>query len=478
MSLGQLFILGAASLGIGVWGNRYKRDLLILAASVLVVFWLQPASPIRNLGFWLSFATVALPIFTYVILFRGNKELIRSNAKTVVILGGMVLLIGGLRYFGDVCCITPTIPPRIFQILLATAVLSGIMYGVYKTKPDKSILLGGMLLVLVIAFALIKNPKLSTLLSGMLRSFSGQNTALAGVGDIVWIGYSYIAFRLIHTIRDKQKGILKDVSLAEFLSYVLFFPSFLAGPIDRIQHFAEESRAKNKLDVPRLVAAGERLAVGIFKKFVVADSLALLSLHANSAGQLESTGWTWVLLYGYAFRIFFDFAGYTDIAIGLGILMGIQLPENFNRPYRNITLTTFWNNWHMTLTQWFRGYVFNPLSRAMRKSKIKLSMPLMVLIGQLVTMVLIGLWHGITWNFVIWGAWHGIGLFIDNRWTSWSRPKSKSISENKPKIYRLYEIGSWLVTFHYVVIGWIWFVMPTPQEGWQVLMILLGVGHG
>jgi len=123
-----------------------------------------------------------------------------------------------------------------------------------------------------------------------------------------------------------------------------------------------------------------------------------------------------VLLYAYAFQIYFDFSGYTDIAIGLGRLLGIKLPENFNAPYLKPNLTYSGTIGNMTLTQWFRAYFFNPVTRALRSSKRKFSISGIVFITQMGTMVLIGLWHGVTWNFVAWGVWHGLGLFVHNRW--------------------------------------------------------------
>ena len=111
---------------------------------------------------------------------------------------------------------------------------------------------------------------------------------------------------------------------------------------------------------------GKRIIIGIFSKFVLADGLALIALNNINSRQVNSTGWLWVMLYAYAFRIFFDFSGYTDIAIGMGQLLGIQLPENFEKPYLKQNLTLFWNSWHITLAQWFRAYFFNPLTRALR----------------------------------------------------------------------------------------------------------------
>ncbi len=182
----------------------------------------------------------------------------------------------------------------------------------------------------------------------------------------------------------------------------------------------------------------------------------------------------WILLYAYSLRIYFDFSGYTDIAIGLGKLLGVQLPENFDAPYLKPNLTQFWNSWHMTLTQWFRSYFFNPLIRFMRSSKVSLPMWLMVFIAQLATMSFIGLWHGVTLGFLLWGVWHGVGLFIQNRWSEWMRTHTPAWSAT-PWGANVFRYSGVFLTFHFVTLGWLFFFMPDPALAWNVMLKLLGV---
>jgi D-alanyl-lipoteichoic acid acyltransferase DltB (MBOAT superfamily) len=183
----------------------------------------------------------------------------------------------------------------------------------------------------------------------------------------------------------------------------------------------------------------------------------------------------WVILYAYAFLIYFDFSGYTDVAIGLGMLMGIRLPENFNRPYLQHNLTQFWNTWHMTLAQWFRAYYFNPLTRSLRASPRHIPVQWIIFIGQFSTMVLIGLWHGVTWNFAIWGAWHGLGLFAHNRWNEFVRVRLGQ-QPLQPRTQRLLGVGGILLTFNFVALGWVWFSLPTPELSLRVFSVLFGAG--
>jgi D-alanyl-lipoteichoic acid acyltransferase DltB (MBOAT superfamily) len=183
-----------------------------------------------------------------------------------------------------------------------------------------------------------------------------------------------------------------------------------------------------------------------------------------------SAGGGWILLFAFSLQIYFDFSGYTDIAIGLGRFFNIQLPENFNRPYLKSNLTQFWSNWHMTLTNWFRAYFFNPLSRSLRKKKTPAIT--ILLLTQVSTMVLVGLWHGVTFNFVLWGLWHGLGLLIQNRWSGWF--KGKFPPSDKAWVQQLRTSAGVLLTFCYVTLGWIWFVLPTPGLAWEFIRILFG----
>jgi alginate O-acetyltransferase complex protein AlgI len=179
------------------------------------------------------------------------------------------------------------------------------------------------------------------------------------------------------------------------------------------------------------------------------------------------------MLYAYAFRIYFDFAGYSDIAIGLGRLLGFRIPENFDRPYLKTNLTAFWNSWHITLAMWFRAYFFNPLSRAMRSGRVAIPTAVIIAASQLSTMVLIGMWHGITWNFVIWGAWHGVGLFIHNRFADLTRASQRRLNE-KPRLKLVLDAVRVVLTFHYVALGWVWFALPSVALSWDVMARLFG----
>jgi alginate O-acetyltransferase complex protein AlgI len=168
---------------------------------------------------------------------------------------------------------------------------------------------------------------------------------------------------------------------------VLFFPSFTAGPIDRAERFLVDLLNLRDAEPDRLAQGSMRIIIGIGKKFVLADSLSYFALTATKAEQATSVGGLWILVYTYALQIYFDFSGYSDIAIGIGQLFGIKLPENFNLPYFKRNITLFWQSWHITLSNWVRFYVFSPLTRYLLMRKYKPSTTILVLIGQMATMV-------------------------------------------------------------------------------------------
>jgi alginate O-acetyltransferase complex protein AlgI len=475
MTLLQILVFTLLGLLVGRFSSSRFRPWLLFAGSVLAIYWLQPGTPIRNLDFWFPTASLVLVISVWAITrSSGLRGLTRADLAAGLLIGLLVLAIGLTRFIEPLCCLIPTRPPALNQIVLAVLFTTILALIFVRIAENRAWLPNLFVVGLLALFVILKYVPLTGEMSAVLRSIMAQDPALASNVDIRWLGFSYVTFRLIHVLRDRVSGRLPDASLGEFVGFVIFYPAYTAGPIDRIQRFVPDLRRDFRLDSPELRSAGERLAWGIFKKFVIADTLALVALSAQNAAQIDSPAWMWFVLYLYAFVIYFDFSGYTDIAIGLGILVGIRLPENFNRPYLQKNLTQFWNAWHITLAMWFRAYYFNPLTRALRASPRKLPVTWIILFGQLSTMVLIGLWHGISWNFAIWGAWHGLGLFIHNRFSELVRSRQAGNVPN-PGWSRLLDAGSVLVTFNFVALGWVWFSMPTVGLSLQTFATLFGV---
>ncbi len=451
------------------------RGWLLLVASTLAIYWLQPATPVRNLDFYLPTATLALTVACWAVTAPPETRRERENWIAGAALVATVLLVALTRYLGPDGLITPSRPPQTLTVLLLLAGAALVTWLLARfSRPGRATLSVG-LLGLIALFVLLKTPVLAQWSAAGLRGLMGQDAALAQPTDLRWLGFSYVAFRLIHTLRDRASGRLPAVTLREYVTYVIFFPAFTAGPIDRLERFLKDLR-NPEAPTPNadLALAGRRLLTGLFQKFVVADSLALVALNANNAAHTSAPGWLWLLLFAYSLQIYFDFAGYTDIAIGLGLLMGVRLPENFNHPYRKASLAQFWNNWHMSLTGWFRAYCFNPLTRALRARR---SLPVwsIVLVTQLVTMTLIGLWHGVTPGFVLWGLWHGVGLFANNRWSDWIKPRAVALNA-RPVLATALPLLSTAFTFVYVSLGWLWFALPDVSLAGRTFLRLFGLG--
>ncbi|RPI90255.1 MAG: hypothetical protein EHM40_18825 [Chloroflexi bacterium] len=477
-----------------VWTRfaQTARTYLLLAFSILAVYWFQPLIPLRSFDFWLPSLTLALVVLTWFITSsngaRSSSWRSSQNLIALLLIAGLPALIALSRYFLPEPIFTAAAPPR-FVIFLSFVIALAIAVTLTVWLSRRFVwILSAVIVFLVVVLVILKTPALALQTSIFLRTLTNRSIETAASTDLRWLGFSYIAFRLIHVLRDKsrspqvplsgserdqQAGRLPGLSLAEFATYVVFFPALAAGPIDRAERFAGDLRKDFVLTRDEALLAGQRIAIGLFKKFVVADTLALIALNDLLATQVRTAGWMWVIVYAYAFQIYFDFSGYTDIAIGIALLAGIKLPENFAAPYLKPNLTQFWNSWHITLTQWIRNYFFNPFNRWLRRFK---SIPAwtMILAGQLATMLLIGLWHGVTPNFVLWGLWHGAGLFLHNRWSDFLRTRHPDWQQNQ-RLQSGLQIGGIVLTFHFVALGWVFFALSEPTRSWQVFLKLFGM---
>lgn len=525
MNLAAILVFAAAACLYGALLPARFRGWALFAGSVVAVYVLQPALPIRYSAYalptamlllivaswWLTRdsnahagATTSQPLNDDVVGAQhaaplqspnderyspsprlregsGVRGIPRDDLVTLMALVALMVGVSFLRFIDVDFRLVASTPPEPLAVVLALLVIgaAGVGLRLALRRVSQRRALTGMILLIAAAFVVFKAEPLATALSRALRFQTGQDTTLASIADLGWVGFSYVAFRLIHTLRDRQTGILPALSLREYVTYVIFFPSFTAGPIDRAERFVEDYRALpglRGLDAERFAGGAARILIGLFKKFVIADTLALgLALNVINAGQVESPLGMWLLLYGYALRLYFDFGGYTDIAIGIGILYGVTLPENFSRPYLRTTITSFWQSWHITLSSWARFYVFSPLSRALLTRKPKPSALVIVLLAQVTTMVVIGLWHGVALNFLLWGLWHGVGLFVHKQWSDRTRKWYRGLND-QPARKRLWVGFSWFVTFHYVVLGWVWFALPDVSQSLRVFGVLFGGG--
>ncbi|HSL43630.1 MAG TPA: MBOAT family O-acyltransferase [Anaerolineales bacterium] len=469
MSISQLFIIAAIAFLVGQlkWG----RSLALLGVSAFFIYWLQPPQEQVTLTFWLPTFTLFVTILAWLLTSTPEVRGWKQSLPALTVIMGVMILMDLNRYLGFGSIFTVE-TPRLQWMVAALIFLLALILALSRVRKFSPVLLVLAALGLIILFVLIKVPRLLSLLFETLSTLRGKDAI--GFNALSWLGFSYVAFRLLHTIFDRKAGRLPAVPLGDYVNYVIFFPSFTAGPIDRLERFNRDLNEPVELDRAGWVEAGTRFFVGLFKKFVIADALAWIALNDVFVEQVHSSAWMWVLLYSYSLRIYFDFSGYTDIAIGIARLLGVRLPENFASPYLKPNLSQFWNSWHMTLTQWFRSYFFNPLTRALRSSQQPFPTFLTILIAQISTMVLIGMWHGVTTGFVLWGLWHGAGLFIQNRWSDYMKDHTPAWGRT-PTGQAMLRFSGVFLTFHFVSLGWLFFSLSTPAKVWAVMAILFGV---
>jgi D-alanyl-lipoteichoic acid acyltransferase DltB (MBOAT superfamily) len=468
MNIIGLIVAIALTLLLGLAVRRGNFSYLLLTASIAIIFYFQNPTQAGAYALFVPLLTVGIAVFGWLI----TTSTVINRAANWIAIGLIVIvpcaLYGTAVLWGDENPLLDVALPQASTFLLGLIALAGAVSAIgLFLRWKRSLLWAGVILILGI-FVILKAPGLNV---SVFRSILNLESIAE---PLPWLGFSYVAFRVLHTIRDRQMGKTFDAALAEYVSYAIFFPSFVAGPIDRLERFLGDLRSPLPLNSEAWLFAGTRIFGGLFKKFVIANGLAMISLTPKIAAGTTSPAWMWLFVYAYALQIYFDFSGYTDIAIGMARLMGIRLPENFNAPYLKPNITQFWNNWHMTLTQWFRAYFFNPVSRALRSSKINLPQGLIILLTQIVTMSLIGLWHGITINFWLWGAWHGIGLFIHNRWSDAARPRVEAWASTPARAMIVNGAGVAL-TFHFVAAGWVFFALPDLDQSLRVLSVLFGI---
>ncbi len=468
-------LLGLAALYGALLPAAWRAWALMLG-SALAVYWLQPLLVVRWLDYSLPTAMLALTVGGWWLTKPHDaRRFTRSDGAALALIVAVIVGLALARYVEFPAPLRFTSrPPELVGVVGALALGWGIAWASGRLAPRRAVGLG--LLLVIGLLVVLQTPPLAEAAAALLRAQAGQNPALASPLDLRWLGFSYVAFRLIHTLRDRQTGILPDLSLRDYVTFVVFAPAFTAGPIDRAERFQSDLAALPALrlwDAERVTGALERIGVGLFKKFVIADSLALFALSPQNADQALNGAALWVMLYAYGLRLFFDFSGYTDIAIGLGRLLGVTLPENFNRPYLRANLTAFWQAWHMSLTNWVRFYLFSPLSRALLKRDPKPPNALIMFVCHLSTMALIGVWHGVTLPFLLWGVWHGLGLWIHKLWSDRTRAWYLRLKQ-QPRRLQAWTVAAWLLTFHFVMLGWVWFTLPDVEQALRVFGRLMG----
>ncbi len=305
------------------------------------------------------------------------------------------------------------------------------------------------------------------------------------------VGVSFFTFQTISYSVDVYKGLIKPVtSILDFGFFVSFFPQLVAGPIVRAAHFVPQLYKKYSLTKEQFGTAVFLILNGLIKKLFLADYIAVNLIDRVFSNPMGFTGFENLMaLYGYSLQVYADFSGYTDIAIGLALLMGFHLPQNFNSPYKATSTADFWTRWHISLSTWLRDYLYIPMGGNESGSVFSyislfiivffisilsgnIYVPIAILCGMctvsfigrlfytfrnwirtnmnlMITMLLGGLWHGASWNFVFWGGLNGLGIIVYKLW-------EKMFPKNKKRTWYKDFIGIFL-TFHFITFTRIWF---------------------
>jgi len=287
--------------------------------------------------------------------------------------------------------------------------------------------------------------------------FAAQLINLAGMFGVVTnvpfiemalpVAISFLTFHALSYIIDVYDRTLKPTrSLVDILLYISFFPHLIAGPIVRAAKFLAQTTHTSYLADVRLGPSVFLIVGGLFKKVIIANYLSTDFVDGvfRSPGDYSSLDLL-LGMYAYAIQIYCDFSAYTDIAIGVANLLGYQFPQNFNQPYRALSVQDFWRRWHITLSTWLRDYLYIRLG-GNRGGRIR------TYVNVMVTMLLGGLWHGASWNFVLWGGLHGAALVIERAfgWTGAPRTRWRAVL-------------AWVVTFHFVCLTWVFFRSPSNE---------------
>jgi alginate O-acetyltransferase complex protein AlgI len=308
----------------------------------------------------------------------------------------------------------------------------------------------------ILNLAIISYYKYANFFIDSLNGIVGSNIQLQTI--ILPLGISFYTFTQIGYLVDAYRGETKNTSydLITYILFISYYPQLIAGPILRHDELIPQLRKlRNFVFCHKNFARGLIMfTLGLSKKVLIADSLSpwVAPIFNNAADVTFLEAWVGAL--SYTFQLYFDFSGYSDMAIGLGLMCNIDLPINFNSPYKAISITDFWRRWHITLSNFLRDYLYIPLG-GNRKGEMRRSINLFL------TMLLGGLWHGAGWTYVVWGGLHGIYLAINHTWRKLGFPLPKLLG--------------WTITFLAVIVGWVLFRSSNFSDATHLLQSMFGL---
>lgn len=340
-------------------------------------------------------------------------------------------------------------------ILLSIAINFALATSINNSKSQKvkkSILIGGILFNI----GLLGYYKYYDFFITNLNTVFSTNLSLLNLA--LPLAISFFTFQQIAYLVDTYREGTKEYKLLDYAFFVTFFPHLIAGPIVHHREIIDQLHdgTNYKIKSANISAGFYIFCIGLFKKVIIADTFAeWANLGYNNIGSLTLVD-SWVTTLAYTFQLYFDFSGYCDMAIGLGLLFNIVLPVNFNSPYRALDIQDFWRRWHMTLGRFFTHYLYIPLG-GNRKGSARTYINLFIIF------FVSGIWHGAGWTFVIWGILHGLATVINRFW--------KTLNIKLPKFV------AWLLTFLFVHIGWVFFRSPDLSTAMTLLQKMFDIRY-
>ncbi|MBN8682678.1 MAG: MBOAT family protein [Chitinophagales bacterium] len=395
------------------------------------------------------------------LLYDKDAPLIFSSGLFIYLFLGFLLLYTALRRAHDARMIWTTLFSIYFYYkssgfyfflllgsLIIDFVLSHLIY-LTQNKLQRKLLL---VLSLVVNLGMLAYFKYTNYGIELWNFFSGAH--MASLDIFLPVGISFFTFQSLSYTIDVYRNELKpQESFWEYSFFVTFFPQMVAGPIVRAADFLPQINQALMVTREQFGRGVFLITIGLFKKAVISDYISLNYVdRIFETPELYSGFENLIGVYGYALQIYCDFSGYSDMAIGIALLLGFTFPINFDSPYQSLSITEFWRRWHISLSTWLRDYLYIPLG-GNRKGKIRTYINLMI------TMLLGGLWHGAATRFIIWGGLHGGALAVERLWKSWF--------PTEPGQLRKVLGGLW--TFHFVCFCWIFFRASDLDKVWAIL---------
>ncbi len=343
--------------------------------------------------------------------------------------------------------------PKFLPLLLISIYLNYFIGKRLSNQGNKNLLTIGILLNL---FPLIFFKYFNFIIDN-INSLISLNI-IENVTTTLPLAISFFTFQQIAYLVHSYKGVTHEYDLSSYSLFVSFFPQLIAGPIVHHKEMMPQfsSRENLKINSQNIRNGITIFTIGLFKKTVIADSFSKYVSNGFDFNTQLDFFESWVTTLSYTFQLYFDFSGYSDMAIGSALLFNIKIPINFNSPYKSRNIQEFWRNWHITLGRWLRDYIYIPLGGNRGRDYQNL-------LNILVTCLIGGIWHGAGWSFLVWGLLHGIGLIIFNLW---------NFFKLKLPIY-----FSIFITFLYVHISWVFFRAPNIERAKDIISSMVGANE-